>query len=162
MPGDIDGVNAVKLALNQNTPMPAFTDPHVPGSALKLWFRELPTPVIAPEFYETCISMSDNSAGAIAVVDQLPALNRNILMFIVNFLQVKQRIPLTLTVKIIGRPENHKITKMNYDNLAMVWAPNFLRCHSEDPTVIFNNTRKEMAFVRQLLLHWDTSAATRL
>ena len=88
VPGDIDAVNALKLALNQNHQLPEFTDPHVPGSALKLWFRELPDPIIPAEFYESCISQSDNAAAAVAVVEQLPPLNRNILLFIVNFLQV--------------------------------------------------------------------------
>jgi Rho GTPase-activating protein 39 len=61
--------------------------------------------------------------------------------------------------QLIGRPENQKVTKMTMDNLAMVWAPNFLRCLSNDPTIIFTNARKEMSFVRVLLLNWDTSAA---
>lgn len=147
VPGDIDAVNSLKLCLNQGQQLPPFNDPHVPGSALKLWFRELPTPIIDAEFYESCIGAFDNPPNAIACVQQLPELNRNILMFICNFLQV------------IGRPENQKITKMTLDNLAMVFAPNFLRSSSDDPMVIFNNTRKEMAFVRLLLMYWDTSPA---
>lgn len=150
VPGDIDAVNALRLNLNQGNLISSFVDPHVPGSALKLWFRELPSPIIGADLYDSCISHSDSAASAIAVIGQMPELNHNVLMFIVHFLQ------------IIGRPENQRITKMSYDNLAMVWAPNFLRCPSEDPMVIFNNTRKEMAFVRLLLLNWDTSAAASL
>ena len=71
VPGDIDAVNMLKLALNQNQRLPELTDPHVPGSALKLWFRELPEPVIPDEFYESCIGQFDNAAGAVAVVDYL-------------------------------------------------------------------------------------------
>jgi Rho GTPase-activating protein 39 len=59
----------------------------------------------------------------------------------------------------MGKLENQPFTKMTLDNLAMVWAPNFLRCPSEDPMVIFNNTRREMLFVRHLISSWDTSAA---
>ena len=33
---------------------------------------------------------------------------------------------------------------------------NFLRCPSNDPKVIFENTRKEMTFVRTLLNTFDT------
>ncbi len=62
-------------------------------------------------------------------------------------------------IQIIGKPENQTITKMTHENLAMVWAPNFLRCSSADPMVIFNNTRREMLFVRQLIVGWDTSGA---
>ena len=53
--------------------------------------------------------------------------------------------------------ENASVTKMDINNLAMVMAPNCLRCESEDPRVIFENTRKEMAFIRTLIANLDTS-----
>jgi hypothetical protein len=59
----------------------------------------------------------------------------------------------------MGKPENAAKTMMNNDNLSMVWAPNFLRCPSEDPMIIFNNTKKEMSFIRSLVVHLDTSLA---
>jgi hypothetical protein len=46
---------------------------------------------------------------------------------------------------------------MDASNLAMVMAPNCLRCTSEDPRVIFDNARKEMAFLRTLIQSLDTS-----
>lgn len=46
---------------------------------------------------------------------------------------------------------------MDASNLAMVMAPNCLRCMSEDPRVIFENARKEMAFIRTLIQSLDTS-----
>lgn len=49
------------------------------------------------------------------------------------------------------------MTKMDVSNLAMVMAPNCLRCQSDDPRVIFENTRKEMSFIRVLIQHLDTS-----
>lgn len=51
---------------------------------------------------------------------------------------------------------------MTYDNLSMVWAPNFLRCPSDDPMVIFNNTKNEMSFVRQLVLNLNTDSVAPL
>lgn len=48
---------------------------------------------------------------------------------------------------------------MGLENIAMVWAPNFLRCPSEDHTLIFENTRKEMAFLRLLLKYLETEPA---
>ena len=50
--------------------------------------------------------------------------------------------------------ETIEVTKMGVENLAMVWAPNFLRCPSDDHTLIFQNTRKEMAFLRLLLKYY--------
>jgi hypothetical protein len=59
--------------------------------------------------------------------------------------------------QLMASPENQVHTKMTQDNLAMVWAPNLLRCVSEDPMVIFNNTRREMYFMRNLINHLNTS-----
>ena len=40
---------------------------------------------------------------------------------------------------------------MNIQNLAMVYAPNFLRCPSESLTTVFENSKYEQAFVRTLI-----------
>eukprot|EP00049_Salpingoeca_infusionum_P000574 m.40958 g.40958 ORF g.40958 m.40958 type:complete len:610 (+) comp10491_c0_seq1:149-1978(+) len=147
VPGDIDGVNALRLKMDRGEEPSGLSDPHVPASTLKLWFRELTEPLVPAELYEHCIASCYDTAASVATVDQLPPTNRAIVLFIVRFLQT------------IGQEENQPYTKMTYDNLSMVWAPNFLRCPSEDPMVIFNNTKKEMNFVRQLVLHLDTQEA---
>jgi len=49
---------------------------------------------------------------------------------------------------------------MGVENIAMVWAPNFLRCPSDDHALIFQNTRKEMAFLRLLLKYLDIGEAS--
>jgi len=54
-------------------------------------------------------------------------------------------------------PEIATVTKMDANNLAMVMAPNCLRCNSDDPQVMFDNARKEMGFIRLLIQHLDTS-----
>ncbi len=47
VPGDIDEVNSLKLKLDKGLiPMDKLSDPHVPASLLKLWFRELEEPLI--------------------------------------------------------------------------------------------------------------------
>lgn len=46
---------------------------------------------------------------------------------------------------------------MDVNNLAMVMAPNVLRSQASDPKVIFENTRPQMAFLRLLILHLDTT-----
>jgi len=54
-------------------------------------------------------------------------------------------------------PEIAAVTKMDANNLAMVMAPNCLRCDSDDPQVMFDNARKEMGFLRLLIQHLDTA-----
>lgn len=51
MPGDIDEVNGLKLKLDKGViPLEKLSDPHVPASLLKLWFRELEDPLIPEEY----------------------------------------------------------------------------------------------------------------
>lgn len=59
--------------------------------------------------------------------------------------------------QIFSLPNTSSVTKMDVNNLSMVWAPNCLRCPSDDPKEIFENTRKEMTFIRTLLRNHDTS-----
>lgn len=59
--------------------------------------------------------------------------------------------------QVFAQPVNVSKTKMDVNNLAMVMAPNCLRCQSDDPRIIFENTRKEMSFLRILIVHLDTS-----
>lgn len=150
VPGDIDAVNTLKVRLDKFEVSDDFNEPHVPGSALKLWFRELREPLIPAELYESCISAFEDADQALSTLDRLPDMNKKLLTYAIRFLQV------------IGQPDNHSATKMNYDNLAMVWAPNFLRCPSEDPMEIFQNTKKEMSYVRLLVKHLNTSSVAHL
>ncbi|XP_064384607.1 rho GTPase-activating protein 39-like isoform X2 [Halichondria panicea] len=148
VPGDIDEVNILKLKLDKGlVTMDKLSDPHVPASLLKLWFRELEEPLIPAGYYDECINNCDNEMNALSLVDSLPELNKKLLLYLVDFL--KQFIT----------PENIEATKMGLDNIAMVWAPNFLRCPSDDHTLIFQNTRKEMAFLRVLLRLIDTNSS---
>ncbi|XP_027859391.1 rho GTPase-activating protein 39 isoform X1 [Xiphophorus couchianus] len=144
VPGDIDEVNALKLQVDQWRIPENLSDPNVPASLMKLWYRELEEPLIPMDFYKQCIINCDDPVAAIAVVQSLPELNRLVLCYFIHFLQV------------FAQPSNVAVTKMDVNNLAMVMAPNCLRCHSDDPRVIFENTRKEMSFLRMLIVHLDT------
>lgn len=70
-----------------------------------------------------------------------------VLTYLIHFLQE------------FSHPEVVVCTKMDSSNLAMVFAPNLLRCQSQDPKVILENTRKEMNFIRALIVNMDTTAA---
>ncbi|XP_077581846.1 rho GTPase-activating protein 39 isoform X2 [Stigmatopora nigra] len=145
VPGDIDEVNALKLQVDQWRIPENLSDPNVPASLMKLWYRELEEPLIPMNFYKQCVNNCDDPVAAIAVVQSLPDLSRLVLFYFIHFLQV------------FAQPSNVAITKMDVNNLAMVMAPNCLRCQSDDPRIIFENTRKEMSFLRMLIVHLDTS-----
>ncbi|XP_052127072.1 uncharacterized protein LOC113213923 isoform X4 [Frankliniella occidentalis] len=143
---DVDEVTALKSRLDHwELPQDASTDAHAPASLLKLWYRELYEPLIPDALYNECVNFHDQPEKAIAIVQRLPELNRLVLSYLIRFLQ------------IYARPEVVQVTKMDASNLAMVMAPNCLRCTSEDPRVIFDNARKEMAFLRTLIQSLDTS-----
>ncbi|KAK3583268.1 hypothetical protein CHS0354_011155 [Potamilus streckersoni] len=145
VPGDIDDVNSLKIHCDQWKAPEDCPDPHVPASLLKLWYRELEEPLIPAEFYSDCIANFTDPEQAIEVVNRLPEINRLVLAYLIRFLQV------------FAAEENAKVTKMDVNNLAMVMAPNCLRCESDDPKTIFENTRKEMGFIRTLIQNLDTS-----
>uniref|UniRef100_A0A915IEG4 Rho GTPase-activating protein 39 n=1 Tax=Romanomermis culicivorax TaxID=13658 RepID=A0A915IEG4_ROMCU len=144
VPGDIDEVNNLKVRMDRWLE-PPVNDPHVPASLLKLWYRELADPLVPNNFYQNCLDAAENSEQACLLIEQLPYINRLVLTYLIRFLQ------------IFIRPENVAVTKMDANNLAMVMAPNCLRCQSEDPRIIFENNRKEMTFVKTLMEHCDTS-----
>jgi RhoGAP domain len=65
-----------------------ITDPNVPASLLKYWLRDLANPLILTEYYELCIKHSEDINQAIDVIQQLPEVNRRIVLYMANFLAV--------------------------------------------------------------------------
>ncbi|CAI2322544.1 unnamed protein product [Caenorhabditis sp. 36 PRJEB53466] len=124
---------------------PKMHDANVPACLLKLWLRQLPVPLILPNLYQRALSAAENAAEAVRIVDLLPDINRLVLVRVIDLLQD------------LSREEVVAKTKMDTSNLAMVIAPNILRCESEDPRVIFENTRREMSFMKILILNYDTT-----
>jgi len=88
VPGDSDAVNALKLRCDSWAVQLGCSDPFVPASLLKLWYRELHEPLVPFEFYDECIMNHDNVDGALNVVTRLPELNRIVLKYFIRLLQV--------------------------------------------------------------------------
>ncbi|XP_055640474.1 rho GTPase-activating protein 39 isoform X2 [Toxorhynchites rutilus septentrionalis] len=151
VPADVDEVSLLKNRLDRwEFPENKGTmDAHAPASLLKLWYRELYDPLIPDDLYDDCVATEDPIEAA-AIVEKLPKINRLVLTYLVHFLQQ------------FALPDVVANTKMDSSNLAMVFAPNLLRCQSQDPKVILENARKEMAFMRTLIQHMDTSSVAYL
>lgn len=144
---DVDEVNALKTRID-NWELPdasTLTDAHAPASLLKLWYRELYEPLIPDSLYAASVAAGSDYAAASRVLQRLPHINRLVLTYLISFLQQ------------FSAPEVVSQTKMDSANLAMVFAPNCLRCTSQDPRIILENARKEMTFLKSLITNLDTS-----
>lgn len=142
VPGDGDLVSELKLRIDKGYyTLDGFDDPHVLASLLKLWLRELADPLVPDEMYNDCIAESRDPSACVRIVHRLPTINRRVVLFVISFLQ------LFLDDKV------QSVTKMTAPNLALVMAPNLLRCNSESMAVVFTNAQYEQAFVHNLLLH---------
>lgn len=142
VPGDADLITELKVRIEQGKyNLEGIDDANVPASLVKFWLRDLAEPVIPVELYDACISSLEDPDKVIAIVKGMPVLNRRVTLFVISFLQ------------IFASEQVARVTKMNVHNLAMVYAPNFLRCPSDNLTVIFENAKYEQAFVRTMILH---------
>ncbi|RVE52817.1 hypothetical protein evm_002474 [Chilo suppressalis] len=144
---DVDEVNALKAKIDswELPDASTLTDAHAPASLLKLWYRELYEPLIPDSLYASCVAAGGDVQACTRALQRLPPLNRLVLTYLISFLQQ------------FTAPEVVSQTKMDSANLAMVFAPNCLRCTSQDPRVILENARKEMTFLKTLISNLDTS-----
>lgn len=142
VPGDGDAVSELKLRIDRGFyTLDGVDDPHVLASLMKLWLRELCDPLVPEELYNECITSSSDPGACVRIVERLPTINRRVVLFVVSFLQ------------LFLEDKTQAVTKMTSANLALVMAPNLLRCNSESMTVVFTNARFEQIFVHNLLLH---------
>lgn len=143
IPGDLDGVMNLKMRIEDGEySLEGLRDPAIPASLLKMWVRELAEPVIPNSFYERCLRIRHVQA-AMDVVDELPALNRSVIKYLAKYLQ------------LVGDPMNQPKTKMSVSNLAIVFAPNLLRCPDDNPAVIWRNAKQEQHFVKLIVNYLD-------
>ena len=101
--------------------------------------RELTFPLIPHQLYDECIKNCENYQKASNVVENLSVHHRRVAKYVIRVLQ------------IFSQPHYSKITKMTVNNVAMVFGPNFLRCPSDNPQVIFENTKYEQSFLKCLI-----------
>lgn len=143
VPGDLDCVISLKMRIERGEyNLDGINDPAIPASLLKMWVRELAEPVIPNSFYERCLKTRQVQA-AMDIVDELPELNRRVIKYLAKYLQ------------IVGDPVNQPKTKMTVSNLAIVFAPNLLRCPDDNPLVILQNSKREQHFVKIIVNYLD-------
>ncbi|RCH92990.1 hypothetical protein CU097_006478 [Rhizopus azygosporus] len=140
VPGDADMVTDLRVRIeNGNYDSTGIEDPNVPASLLKYWLRDLAEPLIPERLYQRCIENANDGEKAVDIINSLPDCNRRIVLYIISFLQD------------FTEPEVIQHTLMNVYNLAMVFAPNFLRCPSTHLPTIFANSKHEQTFLKTLI-----------
>ncbi|KZS88649.1 hypothetical protein SISNIDRAFT_475905 [Sistotremastrum niveocremeum HHB9708] len=153
VPGDGDTVSELKARIDRGYyTLDGINDPHIPASLLKLWLRELQYPLVPEELYNDCIQCAASAEAnkdpeeCLSMISRLPTINRRVVLFVISFLQ------LFLEDKV------QTATKMTAANLALVMAPNLLRCNSDSMAVVFTNAQYEQIFVYNLLLYLKCDA----
>ncbi|KAG7090933.1 hypothetical protein E1B28_010006 [Marasmius oreades] len=142
VPGDGDSISELKLRIDKGYyNLEGVDDPNTLASLMKLWLRELLDPLVPEEMYNECVTNSQDPDACVHIIQRLPTINRRVVLFVVSFLQ-------------LFLEENvQSSTKMTPANLALVMAPNLLRCKSDSMAIVFTNAQYEQIFVYNLLLH---------
>lgn len=135
------------------TPLPLdYQDPHVIGSILKLYLRELPEPLLTYKYYTNFIKAAEKPTEAErkteikAILSNLPKENYVNLRYLTKFLWL-------IT-------QNVDQNKMSSQNLAIVLSPNMLwpRIDKQNPADYLGQVNSSSAvniIVELLIAQWD-------
>lgn len=117
------------------------TNVHTLCSQFKMFFRDLPVPLISPELYLTFIkadfilALTCNNLD-VMVLSRISPLNRDVLLFLLLFIR--------------NLSKHADDTRMPIDNLCMVMSPGVLRCPITDPIAMLQYCELEKLFLRTL------------
>lgn len=133
VPGRHDVVAALKARLNAASPTSDLnaifaqcdgTDVNALASLLKMWFRELPTPIIPADLYDIAVRGFDAEPDS-QLDDDDSRVDRALSVF--RELSVASRRVLAFTLRFLGEFSGHAAqTRMSETNIAMVFVPSLL------------------------------------
>ena len=121
-----------------------INETHVVGSLYKLWLRELASPLVPLVHYSACLKAAgdDNQDECVNLLYQFPPQNIYVIESVINFLAC------------ICNEEFFQKTKMNVENISVVFAPNIIRNPSiTDPRMMMMNSSHETKFIKLLILY---------
>lgn len=135
-------------------PLPLeYQDPHVIGSILKLYLRELPEPLLTYKLYKDFVEAAEHGGTEMernailkTTLAKLPVENYKNLRYLTKFLALVC--------------QNAAYNKMNSQNLAIVMSPNMLwpRMDKSSPPDYLKQVNSSSAaniIVEMLISHWD-------
>jgi len=136
-------IDRYKAKLSSNDYAVDTKDAHVAACLLKDWLRGLKDSLIPQTHYEMALQMAKKNEvkqEALEVfLSQLPEVNRETIKYLIKFLQ-----------ELIDEKHSSK-TKMNVENVAIVFAPTILKCPSDDPKLLLANSKHEKDFTIALI-----------
>ena len=155
VPGKQDDVDGYKYLFNHGKyEMWKECNVHTLGGLFKLFLRELPSPIIPVKFFndfaqeDVVEEMKDNSGKVMEMIHQLPTFNKNMLIFIIDFLQYLTQFA-----------EN---TKMDADNLAMVFSASILTDPDLDPLTSLTKTNVTKEVIMRMIESMPKSALNEI
>jgi hypothetical protein len=142
LPGNMKTVAMMAEAANQGREMIAQAPIHDIGSLFKMWFRDLPDPVVNIDSVDELRNVWETKEY-VKFAESLPPAHKLTLMYLVGFLQR------------LARAE--AVTLMSQKNLAIVFAPNIVQVQTTNPATmkLFSDIGQE--FLITLIATWDTS-----
>jgi len=138
-----------------NVEFEANEDVHSVSGVLKLWIRELPTPLLTPELYDEFIAAVRSDSDSVetqiskikATVAKLPQVNKYLLQHLISFL-----------VLITAHSNENKMT---CENLSIVFGPSVLWKPSTSDFLAqassaFNDQKLVLTVVQLMIDNYDT------
>ncbi|RHY50506.1 hypothetical protein DYB34_008925 [Aphanomyces astaci] len=163
-------IQAAKLALNTGMfDGPSKRgDPYLLSSLIKCWFRELPTPLLAP-----CCSVDASVAALAALVTQpagstdvalvcndLDTLDLAVRTFLAPLCDQARQIFEWLVEHWCQVVDKHTLNMMNAHSLAIVWVPNLISMPATSPQDASRVSNQVAAILQVCMLWWQLSHAS--
>jgi hypothetical protein len=166
-------------------------DPHVIAGLLKLFFRQLQEPVFPSSIYDACLQSGQDGRVACRIFNEhLPNLNKDVVAYLIRLLQsLAESEKVTLTKmdtsnlsmvwapNLLRAPEADKQlplcanngsvdekggSKWSIANTSDHLPPTSANTTTTSQSMIFEQTRQEMQFIKALITHLDTSFITNV
>ena len=153
-------------------------DPHVVAGLLKLFFRQLYEPVFPPHIYDLCLQNCNDAQMTCRIFNEhLSNINKDVVAYLIRLLQLLSENNKVVQTKM----DNSNLSMVWAPNLLRVperdpvggidsksgskWSiangsqddQSHQQMTNSSQSMIFEQTRQEMQFIRSLIIHLDTS-----
>jgi small GTP-binding protein len=149
--GDSRGINMLKDKFDTTDDatyvIPDDTDPHAVSGLLKLYFRELPAPLLTYSLYPHWIQSQtkDDPESRLSelsrLITQLPDHNRNSLKVLAKYLREVH--------------DDSSVNKMHASNLSVVFGPTLIRERESNPAALLKDMKFQYGVIKDFIDHFE-------